>query len=50
MEDNMRLPGSMALALPPTTPKALATPGLELKSSISSFSKKPAPLTTTPLP
>ncbi|MNP40700.1 hypothetical protein D3C76_1343570 [compost metagenome] len=50
IDESMRLPGSIALASPPTTPKALATPGLELKSSISSLSKKPAPLTTTPLP
>ncbi|MNZ89897.1 hypothetical protein D3C78_1088380 [compost metagenome] len=50
MDESMRLPGSMALASLPTTPKALATPGLALKSSISSFNRKPAPFTTTPLP
>ena len=43
IEESMRLPGSMALASLPTTPKALATPGLALKSSISSLSRKPAP-------
>ena len=32
------------------TPNAFGTPGLALKSSISSLSRKPAPSTTTPLP
>ena len=50
MDESMRLPGSIALASEPTTPKMLAAPALALKSSISSLSKKPAPSTTTPLP
>ena len=48
--ESMRLPGAISLAVRPTTPKKLATPGLMLKSSISLFSRKPAPSTTVPLP
>ncbi len=50
MEDNMRLPGCISLAVLPTTPKIFGTPGLTLKSSISLFNRKPAPSTTTPHP
>ena len=50
IDDSIRLPGSIAFAVLPTTPKAFGTPGFTLKSSISSFSRKPAPSTTTPLP
>ena len=50
MELNILLPGAMALASPPTAPYILGTPGLILKSSISSFRKKPAPPTTVLLP
>ena len=50
IEESMRLPGCISLAVLPTTPNILATPGLTLKSSISLFNKKPAPSTTTPEP
>jgi hypothetical protein len=50
MDESMRLPGCISLAVLPTTPKILATPGLTLKSSISLFNKNPAPSTTTPEP
>ena len=45
IEDKGRFPGSIALALLPTNPNALGTPGFDEKSSISLFKKKPAPLT-----
>ena len=45
--DSMRLPGSMALASPWTSPNWFGTPGFEVKSSISLFSRYPAPRTTT---
>ncbi len=45
--DSMRLPGAMALASPCTSPNWFGTPGFEVKSSISLFSRKPAPRTTT---
>ena len=50
MDDSMRLPGWISFASLPTTPYAFGTPGLMLKSSISLFSRNPAPVTTTPLP
>ena len=50
MEDSMRFPGWISLAVLPMTPKILGVPGLALKSSISLLRRKPAPSTTTPLP
>ncbi|NBU26539.1 MAG: hypothetical protein EBS39_13205, partial [Gammaproteobacteria bacterium] len=50
IDDSMRLPGAISLARPPTTPYMFGWPGLVLKSSISLLSRKPAPVTTTPLP
>jgi hypothetical protein len=50
IDDSIRLPGWISLAVLPTTPNIFGTPGLTLKSSISLFSRKPAPSTTTPLP
>jgi len=50
MLESGRLPGAMALALPPTNPYTLGTPGLRLKSSISSFSNTPVPGTMNPEP
>ena len=50
MEESIRLKGWISLATPPTAPKKLGTPAFTLKSSISLFSKKPAPSTTTPEP
>jgi hypothetical protein len=46
----MRLPGTMAFASPWTSPSAFGAPGLLAKSSISSFSRKPAPRTVTAEP
>ena len=48
--DSMRLPGAMAFASPWTRPYMLGFPGAAVKSSISSLSRKPAPLTVTALP
>src|ERR1043166_5944907 len=48
IDDSMRLPGSILLAAPWTRPNTLGVPGLDVKSSISLFSRKPA--TVTPLP
>ena len=50
MEDSMRFPGWISLAVLPTTPKIFGVPALALKSSISLLRRKPAPSTTTPLP
>ena len=50
MELNILLFGEMALASPPISPYKFGCPGFMLKSSISLFNKKPAFLTTTPLP
>ena len=50
MEDNGRLPGAIVLGTPCTRPNRLALPGLTVKSSISSFSRNPAPGATTPAP
>src|SRR5258708_37680360 len=50
IDDNMRLPGAMALASPCTSPNMFAAPGAIEKSSISSFSTNPRPGTVTPLP
>ena len=47
---NGRLPGAIALASPCTRPNRLGTPGLMVKSSISSFSKNPVPSGTTTAP
>ncbi len=41
MELNGRFPGATALALPCTKPNTFGTPGLAVKSSISSFKKNP---------
>ena len=46
-ELSMRLPGAIKLASVPIAPLRSVTPGLRLKSSISSLSRNPAPLTTT---
>ncbi len=50
MADSMRAPGRTALAGPCTRPNWLGTPGLAVKSSISLFSRNPAPSTVTRLP
>ena len=50
MDESIRFFGWISLASPPTAPNTFATPGLALKSSISSFNKKPAPSATTPAP
>jgi hypothetical protein len=41
MELNGRLPGAIAFALPCTRPNRFAAPGFAVKSSISSFNRKP---------
>ncbi len=46
IELSMRLPGAMALASSPSSPKELGVFGLTEKSSISLLSRKPAPGTT----
>jgi hypothetical protein len=50
IDETMRFPGAMAFAVPCTSPNWLGVPGLEVKSSISLFRKKPAPVTSTRLP
>ena len=50
IDESGRLPGAMALAAPCTRPNMLGTPGLDVKSSISSFSRKPVPGAITPAP
>src|SRR5262245_24710542 len=45
-----RFPAAIAFSSPPVTPNLLGTPGFAEKSSISLFSTKPAPRTTTPEP
>jgi hypothetical protein len=40
----------MALASPCTRPNRFGTPGLDVKSSISSLSRKPVPGAITPAP
>ena len=50
MELSIRFPGSIALAILPTSPYALGIPGFDEKSSISLLSRKPAPSTTIPFP
>src|SRR2546430_11486158 len=48
--DSIRFPGAMAFASPWTRPNRFGRPGAVLKSSISSFSRNPAPVTVTALP
>ena len=43
IDESGRLPGAIALARPCTSPNRLAAPGLEVKSSISSFISTPVP-------
>ena len=50
MAESIRLLGAMALASPCTSPYIFALPGADVKSSISLFKRKPAPVTVTPLP
>ena len=50
MLERGRLPAAIELASPPSRPNALGEPGLAEKSSISLFSKNPAPATAMPLP
>src|SRR6186713_1980061 len=50
IDESIRLPGAIALASRPTTPNKFGTPGLAEKSSISLFSRNPAPRTTSPHP
>ena len=45
-----RLPGSIAFASPCTSPNIFGAFGLDVKSSISSFSRNPRPGTVMPLP
>src|ERR1041385_6089024 len=40
IDDSIRLPGSIRLAVPWTSPNVLGEPGLEVKSSISLLRKK----------
>ncbi len=47
MAESMRLPGAMALASPCTRPYMFGVPGRAAKSSISLFSRNPAPATVT---
>ena len=46
IELSMRLPGAIALVVPVTRPALFGCPGRAVKSSISLFSRKPAPGTT----
>src|SRR5438034_1107240 len=48
--DSIRFPGAMAFASPWTRPNRFGLPGAVMKSSISSFSRNPAPVTVTALP
>ena len=48
--ESIRLPGAIALASPCTRPYMFGLPGAVAKSSISSLSRKPAPVTVTALP
>ena len=50
IDDSGRLPGWMALASSPISPKAFGTPGFTEKSSISLLSTKPVPGTTNAAP
>ena len=50
MLDSIRLPGAIAFASHCRRPIALTAPTLVVKSSISLFSRKPAPVTVTPEP
>jgi hypothetical protein len=50
IELSMRLPGATALAVPPVRPNLFGAPAFTLKSSISLFSRNPAPVTTWPFP
>ena len=47
IELNMRLPGSIAFAAVPISPRTFVSPGFLLKSPISLFRMNPAPVTTT---
>ena len=49
-EESMRFPGWIEFASPCTSPNWLGTPGREVKSSISLFSRNPAPATVTRFP
>ncbi len=50
IELSMRLPGATALASPPTRPNMFGEFGRALKSSISLFSRNPAPVTISAFP
>ena len=50
IDESIRLPGTIALFSPSTRPNWLGWPGDAAKSSISLFSRKPAPATVTALP
>ena len=50
IEDNGRLSGAMALASPCIRRNWFDSPGLTVKSSISSFSRNPVSPATTPAP
>src|SRR5579883_3266145 len=50
MEERGRFMGWIALASPCTSPNIFGVPGLDAKSSISLFIKKPAPGMVTPQP
>jgi hypothetical protein len=45
-EDSIRLPGAIWLGAVPMVPSRRVSPGYQLKSIISLFSRNPAPLTT----
>ena len=50
IDDSIRLPGAIALFSPSTRPNWFGWPGDAAKSSISLFSRNPAPVTVTALP
>ena len=50
IDDSMRLPGSILLRTPWTRPNVFGSPGLAVKSSISSLRKNPADSRYTPEP
>ena len=50
IDESGRLPGAIALRSPCTSPYIFATPGFDVKSSISSFKRNPVSPATTPAP
>jgi hypothetical protein len=50
IDESGRLPGAISLRTPCTSPYRFGTPGLAVKSSISSLSRKPVSPATTSAP